>query len=617
MLKRNQVKLALTVLGAWLILAAAMAVLPFLSSLPGSETVQENTPAIEGLRVRSIHPGELEVSWDAPADTPLDYRLSWARAGQNFPVQHDEPGNAYPTNPSHVITGLDQGERYQVRVRARYDGSESVWSSPVESVIATSSSDQAAPEAALPGPPQDLKAEASHNSVTLNWSAPESSGTVSGYQILRRDRDADSDGQFQVLEENTGSSATSYVDTTVLPGRRYTYRVSARNENAPGSEYADVEASTQRATTASALVPTPIPSPAAVPTASPAPAATTPLQAPQTPSQSDLMPALVSERDALIALYHAAGGANWAQYTNWLTDEPLKTWHGVTTDRNDSVIELNLNRNRLSGYIPAGLESLPNLKILRLSGNNLEGPIPAGLGNLSALTNLELDNNNLSGLIPAELGNLLNLTWLDLSGNDLSGPLPTELSQLTGLSVVALSDNDLTGAFPWWLSELDDLLILHLASNDFTGCMPADLLNILIEDLSDTRLPTCREALTTFYFATGGPQWQRNTNWRNPDSALSQWFGVSTDDAGRVTAIDLSRNRLTGTIPTRLSALIHLQTLDLSDNELVGSIPPDLTSLTDLSTLYLAGNRLTGCVPAKLREIENNDLATLGLATCQ
>ena len=614
MLKRNQVKLALTIIGAWLILAALMAVLPHLSSLPGSETVQDHSRPIEGLRVRSTQPGELEISWDVPAGAPLDYRLSWARVGENFPTQHDQPGNAYPTSPSHVITGLDQGERYQVRVRARYDGSESDWSSTVESVVATSSSDSTAPAAILPGPPLDLKAEASHNSVTLSWSAPQSNGSVSGYQILRRDHDADPKDQFYVLEDNTDTSATSFLDTTVLPDRHYTYRVTARNENVMGSEFADVEASTQRATTASAPEPTSIP--VAAPTASPAPTATSARAATQTPSQGNVMPALVSERDALIALYHAAGGENWSQNGNWLTDEPLGSWQGVTTDKNGSVIQLDLNRNLLRGYIPAGLGSLLHLRILRMSGNNLEGPIPAALSNLSALTNLELDNNNLVGTIPAGLGRLLNLTWLDLSGNDLSGPVPTELSQLTGLSVVALSGNNLTGAFPWWLSELDDLLLLHLAGNQFTGCMPAHLLNTLIEDLSDSRLPTCREALTTFYFATGGAQWQRSTNWRNADSPLAQWFGVTTDDAGRVTAVVLSANRLTGTLPPRLGDLIHLHTLDLSDNELSGSIPPNLTNLTNLSTLYLGGNRLTGCVPANLREIENNDLATLGLATC-
>ncbi len=614
MLKRNQVKLALTVLGAWLILAAVMAVRPYLSFLPGSETVQENAPAIEGLRVRSIQPGELEISWDAPADTPLDYRLTWARAGENFPTQQDEPGNAFPSIPSHVITGLDQDERYLVRVRARYENAESDWSATVESVVASASTAPTAPANALPGPPLDLNAEVTQNSVALTWSAPQSDAGINGYQILRRDQETDPEGQFQVLEENIGDSATTFVDSTVLPGRRYTYRVNALNENNSGSEYAEVQADTPGVPAASSAAPTPIPSPT---TASPEPTATTAPAAAQAQSQGSMMPGLISERDALVAVYHATGGADWAQNTNWLTAEPLGSWHGVTTDRNGRVAELELNRNLLSGSLPAGLGSLPNLRILRMSGNNLEGSIPVGLSNLSALTNLELDDNNLSGSIPAELGHLTNLAWLDLSGNELSGPLPTGLSKLTSLTVVALSDNDLTGAFPWWLNGLDDLLILHLSGNNFTGCMPADLLRILIEDLSSTRLPTCREALTTFYFATGGSQWQRNENWRDADSTLAQWFGVTTDDAGRVIAIDLSANQLTGTIPPRLGALLHLQTLDLSDNELVGSIPPDLGNLTTLSTLYLAGNNLTGCIPASLREIDNNDLSSLGLELCQ
>lgn len=556
MLKKNQIRLALAVLGAWLILAAVMAVLPSLSSLPDTELVKESSQAVSGLHVISSQPGVLEISWDAPADPPLEYRLTWARVGESFPARKDGPGNAYPALPSQVITGLDEGVRYKVRVRARYESSESDWSAPIEIAVASSSVALAASPDAPTGPPQTLKAAVTHSSD------------------------------------------------------------SAQNGSVSESAFADVAATTLGMPTASSAEPTPKLSSTATPTASPIPTATTALSTTRTQSQGSVMPGLISERDALVAVYHATDGENWAQDSNWLTDEPLGSWRGVTTDGNGSVIELNLNRNQLSGYIPAGLGSLPNLRILRMSGNNLGGTIPAGLSNLSALTNLELDDNNLIGSIPAALGNLPNLTWLDMSGNDLSGPIPTELSQLTRLTVFALSDNSLTGNFPWWLNEFDDLLILHLSGNQFTGCTPADLLSILIEDLSSTRLPTCREALITFFYATGGSQWETSTNWRDSAASLSRWFGVKTDDAGRVTEIDLSGNRLVGTLPPRIDALIHLELLDLSGNELIGPIPPELGNLTNLSTLYLRGNRLTGCVPAGLREIENNDLKSLGLDDC-
>ncbi|MYC96419.1 MAG: hypothetical protein F4X14_15755 [Caldilineaceae bacterium SB0661_bin_32] len=550
MLKKNQIRLALFVLGAWLVLAAVMAVLPSLSSLPDTELVEDSSQAISGLRVNSSRPGVLEVSWDAPADPPLEYQLTWARVGESFPARSDGPGNAYPTIPSQLITGLDQGVRYKVRVRALYESSESDWSGPVEIAVASSSVAPAASTDAPTGPPRNLKAQVTHNGVSE-------------------------------------------------------------------SESSDVEANTVAMPAAPSAGPTPKRSLSAAPTASPIPTVTTALSATRAQSLGSVLPGSISERDALVAVYHATGGENWARDGNWLTDKPLGAWRGVTTDGNGSVTELDLNRNLLSGYIPAGLGSLPNLRVLRISGNNLEGTVPAGLSNLSALTNLELDDNNLSGSIPAELGNLSNLTWLDLSGNDLSGPIPTELSQLTRLTVFALSDNGLTGKFPWWLNELDDLLILHLSGNHFTGCMPADLLSIWIEDLSSTRLPTCREALITFYFATGGAQWENSTNWRDSAASLAQWFGVKTDDDGRVTALELPENRLVGTLPPRLGALIHLELLDLSGNELVGSIPPELGNLTSLSTLYLGGNRLTGCVPASLREIDNNDLNSLGLDYCQ
>ena len=621
MLRQKQVKLALIVLGVWLMLAALFAALPSLSALLGTVYVQESSRAIGVVRVESNQPGVLEISWDAPAETPLDYRVSWARVGESFPSRPDDPGNAYPTSPSYMSMGLDQGVRYQVQVRARYEDSNGEWSAPVEAVVASAPASTAtpAPAAALPAPPRSLRAEVTHNSVLLSWSTPEGGDSVSGYQILRRDRAVDPVDQFPILAEDTGSSATYYVDSTVLPDGRYTYRVRALNGTALGSGFAQVDANTMGVPPAPTATPTAVPAPAAAaisaaaPTATPAPTAVLP----PVPLQGIETPAPISEKDVLVAVYHAAGGANWALDSNWLSDEPIGTWHGVTTDESGSVIELDLTRNLLIGSIPAELGSLSNLKSLRMSGNNLGGSIPNELGNLTALTNLELHDNNLSGSIPTEVGKLSKLTWLEISRNNLSGSIPVELSKLTNLTVLALSHNELTGPFPWWLKELDDLQILKVSGNQFTGCVSADLLGIWIDDLDQTLIPTCREALITFYFATGGSEWEHNTNWRRSDTSLAQWFGVTTDDDGRVTAIDLSGNKLVGALPARIGNLMHLEKLDLSGNELAGSIPPELRNLANLSTLYLGGNRLTGCVPASLREIENNDLDSLGLDFCQ
>ena len=39
---------------------------------------------------------------------------------------------------------------------------------------------------------------------------------------------------------------------------------------------------------------------------------------------------LDSDRQALIALYNATNGEYWSLNANWLTDEPLDEWQGVT-----------------------------------------------------------------------------------------------------------------------------------------------------------------------------------------------------------------------------------------------------------------------------------------------
>ena len=267
MLRQKQVKLALIVLGVWLMLAALFAALPSLSALLGTVYVQENSRAIGVVRVESNQSGVLEISWDAPAETPLDYRVIWARVGESFPSRPDDPGNAYPTSPSYMSIGLDHGMRYQVQVRARYEDADGDWSAPVEAVVASAPPATPAPPpvrpTARPGQPQNLRAEVTHNSVSLNWSAPGDNGSVSGYQILRRDRNEDPVDQFSILEEDTGSPATSYVDSTVLPDGRYTYRVRALNGTVLGSAFAHVDANTLSVPSAFTATPTAVDAPAA------------------------------------------------------------------------------------------------------------------------------------------------------------------------------------------------------------------------------------------------------------------------------------------------------------------------------------------------------------------
>ena len=99
--------------------------------------------------------------------------------------------------------------------------------------------------------------------------------------------------------------------------------------------------------------------------------------------------------------------------------------------------------------------------------------------------------------------------------------------------------------------------------------------------------------------------WGYNTNWLISTYPLDQLYGVTIDDEGRVTSLDLSDNQLTGTIPEALGQLNNLRALDLSDNQLTGTIPEALGQLDSLQTLNLARNALTGTIPEALGQLNN------------
>ena len=57
---------------------------------------------------------------------------------------------------------------------------------------------------------------------------------------------------------------------------------------------------------------------------------------------------------------------------------------------------------------------------------------------------------------------------------------------------------------------------------------------------------TDHDVLLVLYRSTDGANWINNTNW-DTDVDLSKWYGVDTNDEGRVVNLSLGRNRLQGT----------------------------------------------------------------------
>ena len=114
-----------------------------------------------------------------------------------------------------------------------------------------------------------------------------------------------------------------------------------------------------------------------------------------------------------------------------------------------------------------------------------------------------------------------------------------------------------------------------------------------------------RAVLIALYEATGGANWDENTNWLISTYSLDQWDGVYTDDEGRVIGLDLDWNGLTGPIPEVLGNLNNLESLNLRGNQLTGTIPKSLAQLDSLQTLDLSYNQLTGTIPEALGQLDN------------
>ena len=342
-----------------------------------------------------------------------------------------------------------------------------------------------------------------------------------------------------------------------------------------------------------------------------------------------------TDKDALIAIYCATDGAGWGSGRNadWLTDEPLNDWFGVTAtdpdisnptpndNSDDQVTELHLgNRTYLHGELPPEIGNLTSLTRLEISYNRhgslqryLTGSIPPELGNLTNLTELILHNNTrLSGSIPLELGSLTNLTKLEIYNCDLTGSIPPELGNLSNLAELELYLNKLTGPIPRELGKLGSLTRLTLDRNKLTGSIPPELGNLGNPDPSDPNSSSGFNGL--FLLDDNQLSGPIPPELGRLDSALQIWLhnnqlsGPIPSELGEMSSLEtliIFNNQLTGPLPVELFSMDALHTLELDNNRIDGEIPPpsDTEAGPELSRLYLQNNQLSGEIPPELTNL--------------
>jgi len=245
------------------------------------------------------------------------------------------------------------------------------------------------------------------------------------------------------------------------------------------------------------------------------------------------------ERKILELFYNKCGGDNWKNKGGWLQEgTDICNWHGINCSNGGSVDTIDLGANNVIGTPPSEIFELENLTYLWLYSNPIKFSFK-GINRARRLESLLLDSTGLESL--EGVGSAYQLVDLDIRFNNLKGQIPGEISNLVNLENLSLSDNKFTGSLPT-LSRMHRLKSLRATNNNLSGLLPSFEENYMLKtlDLSGNKL-----------------------SGKIPSSFLQ-----SVDPEESI-YIDLSRNRIEGSIPGEL-ARFEKMTIYLKDNFLFG-----------------------------------------------
>ncbi|KAJ1255834.1 hypothetical protein BS78_K153400 [Paspalum vaginatum] len=262
------------------------------------------------------------------------------------------------------------------------------------------------------------------------------------------------------------------------------------------------------------------------------------------------------------------------------------------------MIMLDLSMNLFTGELPAEVASMASIRYLVLAENNFSGQIPPTYGQIVQLQVLDLSYNNLSGGIPAEIGNLSSLLVLMLAGNQLSGEIPREIGNCTSLLWFNLAANKLSGQIPAEMSGIGRNPSPTFAENQKD--------DVQLE-IGANNCPSLMRWIPLGYpgFKYAESDVSRKDCQGLQDHIL-KGYGIVTPPAVQPCIIlgyvRLSGNLLSGQIPPMISAMTNFQLLLLDGNSLSGVLPSEISRMS-LVVLNVSRNFISGEVPSEIGQI--------------
>ena len=253
---------------------------------------------------------------------------------------------------------------------------------------------------------------------------------------------------------------------------------------------------------------------------------------------------------------------------------PLSAWVRLHT--------LNINGCGVGGHIARELASLVALRVFNADNSKLSGTLPASLDGLSTLDRFTVLRTSISGTLPTFSSTFLE--YVDFSLSRISGTLPQEWGRLQGLQrfrSYGPIGRGLSGVLPKEWGVSGNLLRRVDLSNNLrmSGTLPRTWLHLFRQGESPSYLKLVNVSMS----GTIPPAWAATdiSSLEAPNAQLSgsvpaALLDNSSNFASALNLIDLSNNRLSGTLERNFAHSDGLKIMKLGGNRLSGTLagPP-------------------------------------------